>query len=372
MGRFNILMIGPPRTGKSSLLASMIFNFDMVCSNYGLTLTADKDTKDIMDIRLESMEETIKNHCNNMEKSFPIDKNKTPSQDEYNFLLSANGSSNTHVLQFTDINGEKLFEDLEREDLKDTIHKSQIIMIAIDTPHLMEENGAYNTAFNRPGDVERLLNDFSEQEPMKLIMFVPIKCEKYYYENRMDEVNQRVKGAYAGLLQEYRENKTVNKKYTVAITPVLTAGGIVFDDFERDEEGFVKRVQAASNISLRLRPKTALYKINREDPYFFPRFCEQPVLYLLNFVATTDKLSAGRVEKSQDDMSTYLGRLIVRAVIAAVRTLFAFLFGGIEDIRKLWSDVLKDRRFVERAVNVKDKIKKDGDGYEIVQNPFDW
>lgn len=369
MSNFNILMISPRRTGKSSMLASMISNFDTVCSYSQIHLKADESTKDLLKNKTDSLEEKIKKH--KVGESFPIDENRTTQPYDYTFTLTVNGSEKKHTLIFTDINGGIIYNDLELDNLKEKISKSQILIIAIDTPHLMEENGRFNKPFNNPHKMESLLHNFSEKEPVKLILFIPLKCEKYYYEGRMDEVNSRVKMAYADLLKEYGTNPKVKSQYTVAITPILTAGGIVFDDFGRDEFGEVDAIRESSNPELFYRPKKAFYKLYQNKPYFCPQFCEQPVLYLLNFILKYDKIVVKKEVKKEKQKGIMRAiEVVVKGIFGILMSALALLLGDRDDLIELWRDLFSDRKLIEEAVKVKGNIKTSGDGYEIIQNPF--
>ena len=61
-----------------------------------------------------------------------------------------------------------------------------------------------------------LKNIKGEKDIPRMILFVPIKCEKYYHEGRMDEVNKEIKKQYKLLFDDFG---TLPKKdlYTVAV-----------------------------------------------------------------------------------------------------------------------------------------------------------
>lgn len=351
------------------MLASMIANFDMVCSNSQISLKPDEDTKELLEKRTRSLEDIIKLHTDG--EPFEIPEDQTQNLDNYTFILSAKGSDKSHSLRFIDINGELIYNDLELDNLRERISKSQILIIAIDTPHLMENNGCYNDSFNDPHIIETLLHNFEENEPVKLILFVPLKCEKYYYEGLMNEVNSMVKKAYNGLLQEYRTNPKVKSHYTVAITPILTAGGIVFDDFSRDKYGNVDVIRESINPGLFYRPKRAFYKLYQNKPYFCPQFCEQPVLYLLNFVLKYDKIVVKKTVKNDEIWGPMkVVGAVFKGILGIIASVFVLILGDREDLIELWKNLFDDRKLIEEAVKVKGKIKTSGDGYEVLQNSF--
>ena len=72
----------------------------------------------------------------------------------------------------------------------------------------------------------------------RMILFVPLKCEAYKIEGRMPEVLEVVKESYNELITYFTTGK--NKELcTIAITPVITMGGLRFLRFVMplDEDG---------------------------------------------------------------------------------------------------------------------------------------
>jgi hypothetical protein len=113
----------------------------------------------------------------------------------------------------------------------------------------------------------------------KMVLFVPMKCEKYYHQNndsgsifyqkRMTAIVDRIKEEYAQLLNFLTSPN--NKKYfTVGILPVITLGGIEFDEFTIDngKELLTEHIQ---------------YRYCEPDK-FAPEFCDRPLIYSMLFV----------------------------------------------------------------------------------------
>ena len=82
---------------------------------------------------------------------------------------------------------------------------------------------------------ELLISVFSKSDKNedKLLLFIPVKCEKYYNEGRIADVNERIKEVYSELI----EHLTQFEHTTVYITPALTLGNLEFDSFVAEEDG---------------------------------------------------------------------------------------------------------------------------------------
>ena len=365
MANFNILMFGSRRTGKSSILASMIDSFETVnkTSANKIKLKATTDTEELLKSKKGNLENIFEKYGASGEP-FAIEEVQTNADYTYEFTMTAEGSKDSHTISFKDIPGEWLMTQEKKDEIDNEVSKSQIIIIAIDTPHLMEEYGDFNNAFNITQQVYNFLKNIKgEKDIPRMILFVPIKCEKYYHEGRMDEVNKEIKKQYKLLFDDFG---TPPKKdlYTVAITPILTLGGVVFHDFLRDSEGEVETINNANVPALAFRPKMTYYKLYDKAPVFSPKHCEQPVLYLLNFI-----LKIGNMTKVVEQEKSFSDR-IIDGILTIVFTPLAIILGEFKWLLEMWEDVFKDRALIESAITAKEHIKTNGDGYEIVQNQF--
>lgn len=365
MANFNILMFGSRRTGKSSVLASMIDSFEKInkTSVNKITLKATKETEELLKNKKYKLRDIFDKY-KDAEGPFAIDENQNDVDYTYEFTMSALGSKDTHLISFKDIPGEWLMTQAKKEELDNDISKSQIIIIAIDTPHLMEESGDFNNAFNITQQVYNFLKNIKgEKDIPRMVLFVPIKCEKYYHEGRMDEVNKEIKRQYKLLFDDFG---TPPKKdlYTVAITPILTLGGVVFHDFLRDSCGEVETLDNVNIPSLAFRPKMTYYKFYDKAPVFAPKHCEQPVLYLLNFILKIGKMT--KVEKRHRS----IGERLFDGILTVIATPFAILFGDFKFLAEMWEGVFSDHKLIESAITATEHIKMSGDGYEFIQNPF--
>lgn len=80
-------------------------------------------------------------------------------------------------------------------------------MIAIDTPHMMEEEGKYNERRNfchRTGEMIKMALEKARPQRM-LVLFVPLKCERYLKDNKMDKVLTATMQSYEELIRYFKK-----------------------------------------------------------------------------------------------------------------------------------------------------------------------
>lgn len=285
MDAINVLMLGGRRSGKSTLLASIIDNF------YWLETVTDGN------IRLFPSDDAspspyLKNRAHRMFSCFEkaaadnaivaFDYEPLCGLHSSEFCLTAPGIRERQIV-FCDVPGEYLRISEHREFVQELLTKSHIIIISIDTPHMVEEidpqlgYGKYHNCFNRVAEVTHLVKRTLQNkgEPC-MVIFVPMKCEKYYHESNedsrvlgMEMVNSLVKKGYSELIA-FLCKETVRERCATAIMPVLTMGGIEFASFYNDahpeESSYTGFYRFASEPALRK---------------FHPQYCEQPLLLLM-------------------------------------------------------------------------------------------
>lgn len=371
---FHVLMFGPRRCGKSSALSAMIDQFEEITKNSSsdILIEPEASTKLLLESKQQQLKRIFDTHTIQGE-NWVIDENPSDASYDYIFNIEIKSSKNSYRVIFTDIPGEWLMEEARSKELDAQLDKSQVIMIAIDTPHLVEEEGVYSRSFNITEQVMNFIlkMDAKKGQP-RLMLFVPLKCEKYYHEKRMGEVNEQIKKQYEILLNTMRNDNIKQAAYTIAITPILTLGGVVFEDFKRDEEGYVDRFNTMEySRSLYKRPKAAYYKLYEEAPYYAPAFCEQPVLYLLNYIAkNADALKqAQEIKKEKKKEKKFMRRMLETAIVFAFAPIIIASFLNTAAWFIL-GKLIKDYYFMNSVKKTYLCLKTSGDGYEIIQDPL--
>ena len=369
----DILMFGMNRTGKSSILASMMGSFKEVARDTNFNLTATDTTSQIVDSKLIKLRNVFDEYWGM--DSFTIDESPSAGFDEYMFTVTYKNKLKEQKLadlRFHDYAGEFLLANEKKSELEgkefenakasltEKIRKASIIMVAVDTVHLMEEGGKFSSVYHKPKILKNMIGtsgfiDDANNDP-KMVLFVPLKCEKYYYENRMEEVTQKVEKEFGELI-DYLTKDNLKNRITIAVTPILTMGAIAFDHFGRDENGKVirQKIQGQPN---NLRPQSVYYKFVGKKK-FSPRYCEQPVLYALSFVVNSAK-------KAQETNKLKKGSNLIRNTILIA--MFSYVFAAIYLV--VWL-LMRSKEFNKDYDSISDNLKKTGDGYEILQNPLD-
>lgn len=348
--KINVMMFGGRRCGKTSVIAAMKSCIDeKFGSQSHLVMTYDNKTLDI----ITKKEKEIKKFLGGPEKVFVPDEGASKGESEYYFDVSLKGKKGTINLMFCDYPGEYLSNPSKQDLLKKYVENSNIFIIAIDTPMLMEEPdeadkdkiGRYNSDSNKPAivcnTILSVFKDRGNQEIPPLILFVPLKCEKYHNENTMDEVNKKVHAAYRPLFDFFSGSN--ENEFEVVIAPILTFGEHTaqFSRFEYDENGNIKEGHDGL-------PEKSLY-IRKNQAIYSPMYCEQPLLYALEYL-----LYVARKQKEAEQLK---GNWLTN--------FFKNLFDSFFKLPNAYD-------FLEQEEAIRRKLRKDddGDGYEIVHNPM--
>lgn len=271
--QLNVCMLGARGVGKTTVLTAI---FDETNGAKGLSSTSKiilspkDDTRKILAKRKKELLTVF-----DEKKAFSnAGLEATPGASPYYFEFGMLGKAPCVDLNITDFPGE--FLQTTPEFVNSKLAEASAIMIAIDTPYLMEENGVHNDSKNQITLIYNYLKEnLKDIDESKLIMFVPLKCEKYFYRGEMEIVNSTIKKHYNDIIELYKNQE----KVAMVITPILTLGDVEFSHFEPGLEFPI-----------------ANYKFRGEEPKFAPKFCTQPIYYLLSFVVNRykeNKESAG-------------------------------------------------------------------------------
>lgn len=385
---FTVLMIGQRRTGKSSVLSAMLRSMEKLRDQTGFQFIADEDTQLLMKTKLSHLENIFYVHERD-EVFSTLEGNKdhieygveTYQTLFYRFHLSLQDkkkSGNDYIIEFVDIRGEDMLSDIEEEGhtIKDQIEKCSIIMIAIDSPALMEGKwkkgyGEHHDKVNIPDNIydcitvadAKMRGKLKENQtlPPKLILFVPLKCEKYYYQNEMGKLNEALKKGYGNLFSFLE----AHNEYSAAVTPILTLGDVVFDHYKTKKlpsgKEVVELIGDEALESMRNTPKAPLFSFRKiERPKFSPKYCEQPLMYLLAYVmSVTGSIKELEKKKKQQGIMANVTKIVKHTFFYVLFGVFYIAFLGIRA-------VMNDKPFLEQAGKVISQVKLDGDGYELV------
>lgn len=337
--RVQVMMVGGRRCGKTSILAAMKANFEEQYEQSALTMSfGDLETLDVLEAKNNEIREYFLEAENRI---FTPDSNPTEEMMKYSFTVGIANKRGKICVDFIDYPGEWLGDKEHRSDVLECMSKSQAIIIAIDTPHMMEESGRFNDYRNFCYRIQEMLKMALEEDcGEKLVLFVPLKCERYLEEAKMEEVRDKTEESYKELIRYFNRSP---KKYEVAITPIFTLGGAIFSHFERDKETRKIKINEKFNI-----PEKAVYcfpDTTVKEPA--PKYCEQPVVYLLTYLLQ----SAQEKKKREYDKKNFVDKLGVK--------LQEWIFS-----------TTSAKNYLEQKNVILKHLKKEGDGYRILQNPM--
>jgi hypothetical protein len=257
------IMIGPRGVGKTSLLASLYDQFQVVIGPANLALSARGTTGAV----LQQYRTDLRRFARGIDRDHGIDATKG-IETHYIELGTRNVATPQLLLAFTDIPGEVISDQGSNPELRnrygEALELSAVIFVAIDSPALMEKNGALNDEINMPDLVSGFVRDAAREKSDLLVVLVPLKCEKYMADRaRREELITKVNRAYGPLASQL--STLPSTRCGVVLTPVQTVGSMHFSRFEGPE-----------NLEVfRLRDLNAEYA---------PLDTDQPLRWMLRFV----------------------------------------------------------------------------------------
>ena len=259
-----ICMMGPRSVGKTTVLTSIFAESQsQICEGSRLFLNAlDTNTAKLNDYYAMLVDAVATKNAANLPASNVMSK--------FLFGLGIVGRRPSVKISIQDFPGEYLTSSKEedRQEVYKFMSEATVILIAIDTPYLMEEGGKYHQEKNKVDIVTHYLKDNSDIVRDKLVLFVPLKCERYMHEHRIEEVSRKTIESYSYLIDFFKDNNIAS-----FVTPIITLGGMEFDKMVDSSLGI-------SEIS-----KIATYRSWEKCPEYHPMFCPQPLYYLLTYVA---------------------------------------------------------------------------------------
>jgi GTPase SAR1 family protein len=267
--RLKVAMLGPSGVGKTTLLTVMSRELNKTAELSDLELITDEESEAILDKHYRSLEALVDNFAARGNEGIQ------GTQKPRDFLFTFGrrkwlGNRQALELEFLDIPGGYLADNITPERKKyyvDSVAKSGATIIVIDTLALMVRNGRFNEQRNQVGEVTRLMQAAyrDQNDPPKLVVFVPIKCETYLQENQsFQDINNTLRTSYGELLDFLRQ-----RNVAIAITPVKTVGCVIYTGYEVDQQGRV--------MYWYLRKTT-------ENAKMQPEYADLPLRYLLRFL----------------------------------------------------------------------------------------
>lgn len=267
----NVIMIGASRSGKTSILASMLnnvresrgesrisryFHIDDKSDYSGLE--PERECKVNLQEIVDEMKDMLKVQVEG--RYVPKMAALMGTQDSFKYKIDVNyklngiKSGTPMSIVFNDIPGERC-TDSNYGFIQDEVKKSQILIVAVDVPSLMcakERNlESLNTVMNCTNAVYNALQDLGTGcydeisneaernrklvELLRMVIFVPIKCEYWMQNGQMDTVIDEIKRVYGRELEICRNFENIQ----VMVLPIETIGSCLFDHYSEDENSLI-------------------------------------------------------------------------------------------------------------------------------------
>ncbi len=270
MRELKITMFGPKYVGKTTLLTAMYQQLEDKSSSTNIQLTPDLNTARLLGKRLAE----LKSLSDDFEAKLGIQTTEAAagpnSLRSFVFDLGKKGSKPSLRLHFQDYPGGYIIsqDKDEQKFIKNMLAHSTAVLIAIDTPSLMEVKGRWHHYKNRPLEVTTWFKTvYQDLQSPRLVILAPVKCESYLQDSQSaTELLQRVKVEYGNLLDLFSSD-ALRSKVAVVIAPVQTVGNVFFSRIEV------------------INGKPHFFFTKREyDAEYNPQDGEQPLKYLLQFL----------------------------------------------------------------------------------------
>ena len=228
-------MMGGRRCGKTSALASLFDQmihgktneFLTVCDK---TLLEEKDgeKQDSLTGKRLELEHFISKGKNN---TFLADKNPTKNYWKYVLQLQIPGTDKRMEVEFLDSAGE--FFDAGGKHHNETVsfvRECDVFIVIVDTPYLMAGSKVEAEAANVIDSIHTFLMQIDSQNGRKAkqVLFVPIKCEKWVKEDKINEVIKAIEEKYDATIRDLK----ASNKTEISIIPIETAGDIIFAELK--------------------------------------------------------------------------------------------------------------------------------------------
>jgi len=245
-----IVLLGPRRSGKTSLLAAIFQQLREIAEEVGLSVGDSWRESRSPDVPPMLTENTV-----DFQISVPpgIHRNRfrRPLPLRLRFVDSPTGWIGD-----------------EESAIAAQITSAHVVIITIDTPYLMELNGIHHEGRHHTVALTRLIRShFLIGDIRKLLLLVPTRCEKYFTTDREATlIQERVKQGFSNLIAAACFPQCAT---SMVLTPVQTLGALCFAGFRQTD---------APGIP------AAVFSRSSPDAIIAPRFADQPVRHLLAYV----------------------------------------------------------------------------------------
>lgn len=342
---FTVLMMGPRRCGKTSILTSISRCIKQATADSSIVCVPRGEFKTFFTEKEEELMEFAEKPANFLNgASGNVGISATSEISSYDFVLfHEKNKKKIYMLRFIDANGE-YYRDYP-EDMSRLVNESDMIIVAVDTPALMMDNqflANKMNGYNYINDYFGELESEEESDTTKLILFAPLKCEYLYRRDEdlnsdcfMQSVVEQIKKEYKQMIDKL-SNEYFKNLISIAVTPVLTIGGVKFISYETDEEGEYRKDKGGLAM--------ANYIVDMQYKGYHPLYCEQPIYYLLAYI--NNLLEETKDKKNENVVQKFFKKAPI--------------------LRKILVD--KDMKFISELNNIAKKIIVNEKGFSVISD----
>lgn len=272
-----ILMLGARRAGKTSLLAAIADTFKDEALKQHLIIE-EVNSNNGAHCTLSDKINSLKKFMKDFEGKIVLnDEDATSTFHDYVIKVCLPGMNGEMRMTFTDANGEFYYQgDRNFEGIKNRILEYDVIIVAVDSVYLMESVNEENElcskilsdAFNQIDSVHTLLTTLHDDngQNARLVIFAPVKCERWAKSGEIDRVTQRVEETYSTTIKALKAFSNIE----VIVLPVQTLGNVVFDSHHEayqvtNKEGITLRCTEMDDNECVLLENGNTYKLKEDD-----------------------------------------------------------------------------------------------------------
>ncbi len=333
--------LGPSGAGKTTLLACMHKNFEELLP--GSFYPADGKTFST----LNTAYKTLEAEANSPSIEFEVGVEGTSDLRQYAFTIK--GKNANLPVRFFDFPGGWMnpYDENQAENHEQVINivqQSMVILVAINTPYIMEFDGRYKD-YAGVDEIQHVIKtSLINSDSNKLIIFVPIKCERYTSTSAdSKQMRDKIKEVFNETLK-LSKNPVYKDRLAIALLPVHTVGNARFSRFSiRDEE--VTQEVYLKNRSIKFSPKDADQPLRFAMSFLLNEFAKGQKNSLLKslFSSNTDLLEMGDFIRSEmkvdsNDFEIICGRELITEPVISNRK------SSNEELKKNFEDYFDSER----------------------------
>jgi hypothetical protein len=258
-------MLGSVGVGKTTLLASMYQRFGAVIGDIQLDVRPHQQTA----LALQTVLRTLQRLPTEVKMSAALKGDAEVRR--YYFYVGVPGQAPAFTLRFTDYSGQYFTREYyeHRDEVSQALVDSDVILVAIHAPALMEEGGHYNEAVNAVTQVTSEIKSLlSQGTGPKLLILTLLMSETYLVSAAStNDLLDRVRSTYRPLFDFLRQ-PAIRERIGCVVAAVKTVGPVRLNDVDTtfpDDPVF-------------------RFRATRFNAAYAPEDTDQPLRYLLRFI----------------------------------------------------------------------------------------